>query len=334
MVIVVAIVIVLITMVVPAASSLWRERRISDAQNTISGQLMSARARALQGEHVQGDSFALTDPANPANPRRLLPGGESGLFFFVDGDGVQRIAAIVQTMPEDRTCLGDDGGACIRENRAIRESWANVFTVVPGRVASLPAPMRVVPRHAVCDPPVSGVPTCQGYDLSYELFSKEELAHTDVYTTAGDQAQRHRNFFTMIYSTDGQLVVDRDVLIRDVDEIDEAPGEQTGDVTGLKVLDEAEVRNYFPRTDVTPTTLQLSPASGPYEGIEIVAEDGGTALNFSSVDGLLVYDESSFAAWGDDKQRFFLENAWPFYVHRLTGAVIRGPVGEAVATGP
>jgi hypothetical protein len=50
----------------------------------------------------------------------------------------------------------------------------------------------------------------------------------------------------------------------------------------------------------------------------------------------LVYDESLFAAAGtsEQKRQYLLDAAQPFYVHRLTGAVVRGPVGEEVAKTP
>ena len=332
MVVVVAVVIVLITLVVPAASALWRDRRIADAQNMISGQLMSARARALQGPASEGEPSHVVK--GDGTTLKLHPGEETGLFFFVGADGVQRVAAIVQMTPESDSDLSADA------NRVIREAWANVFNIVPGRVHSLPAPMRVVPRYVVCEDQ-NGRNTCDPSSASppkkHEVFSPEELANDDFSSqpAGGDAAQRHRNFFALVYSPDGQLLVGRDVLIRDPDDVDEAPGEQRGDVTGLKVLDDANVKNYFAR-DSAKLLLRVSSTGSPYEGVEIVGDDDGTALNFPTVDGLLVYDESLFAGAGDaeQKRQFLIDSAAPFYVHRLTGSVIRGPVGEAVATGP
>jgi hypothetical protein len=73
-----------------------------------------------------------------------------------------------------------------------------------------------------------------------------------------------------------------------------------------------------------------------FEATDLIADSDGTALNFPSVDGLLVYDESLFAGAGDakDKRKFLIESGLPFYVHRFTGVVIRGPVGETVASVP
>jgi len=290
MVIVVAVILLIVGIVLPAASTLWRERRVAEAQDTISGLLMTARARAMQ------DNF-----------------GDSGLFFFVDDAGVQHIAAIAQDARR---------GA----DPATRDAWANVFNVTTERSYALPVPMRVVPRYAVEDK------TTNPDAKAYALFSEGELANSDFMTlpTGGDQAQRHRNFFTMIYSSSGQLRVRRDVLIRDVDaDSADNPG---GDVTGLTVggagTPPAQVSKYY---DQANAALNIDPKG--VQKIDFLVTDAGNrdvAINFPSVDGLLVYDESLFGAAGsaEQKRQFLLDAAQPFYVHRLTGAVVRGPVGE------
>lgn len=306
MVIVVAIVVALLTMVVPAASTMWRDRRIAEAQNTISGVFMTARARALQSGEAQREPLFITDSAG--NKRTLLVGNESGLFFFLDGEGVQRIMAIEQVT------LDDDPGT--------REAWANVFNVVPERSYSLPAPMRVVPRYAVYDEKTEPDKT--------RRFDPDELAHSDLFSPANadtDQAQRHRNFFTVMYSATGELIVRRDVLIRDLDA--DAAENRGGDLTGLEVRD--DIKKYY-RQDNSKGELPINPDKS-IEDVDLVAESEGTALNFPSVDGLLVYDESLFAAAGDpgQKRKFLIDSAQPFYVHRISGVVIRGPIGETVA---
>jgi hypothetical protein len=242
--------------------------------------------------------------------------GDSGLFFFVDDAGVQHIAAITQ----DAKKAADP---------ATREAWANVFNVTTERSYTLPAPMRVVPRYAVEDK------TTNPDAKAYALFSEEELANSDFTTlpSGGDQAQRHRNFFSMIYSSGGQLRVRRDVLVRDVDaDSKDNPG---GDVTGLQVAND-EIKNYY-RRDPTlgpkePIDLAAGLSPTERESIDVVVDPKNPtiALNFPSVDGLLVYDESLFGGAGSagQKRQFLLDAAQPFYVHRLTGAVVRGPVGE------
>ena len=106
--------------------------------------------------------------------------------------------------------------------------------------------MRAVPRYVVeaDDDKTEG----------FEVFSDEELAN-NVFETLGEeanQAQRHRNYFTMIYSSDGRLLVGRDVLIRD-DDLDEDPL-SLGDITGMMVGynhtdDEPTVDKYYCQDD-------------------------------------------------------------------------------------
>jgi len=296
MVIVVAVILLVLGIVLPAASTLWKQRRISEAQNTISGTLMTARAKAMENDF-----------------------GDSGLLFYLDDAGIQRIAAINQDAKK-------------AANPDTREPWANVFNVLPERTYAMPVPMRVAPRYAVEDQ------TTNPNAKAHELFSEAELDNTDFTTPppGADQAQRHRNFFTMIYSSDGQLRVRRDVLIRDADaDADDNPG---GDVTGLGVggagTPPAPVSKYYDQANVA---LTIDPNG--LQTVDSLVTDAGNldvAINFPSVDGLLVYDESLFAAAGtpEQKRRFLLDASQPFYVHRLTGAVIRGPVGEAVAEAP
>jgi Tfp pilus assembly protein FimT len=304
MVIVVAVILLVLGIVLPAASTLWKQRRISEAQDTISGLLMTTRAKAMENDF-----------------------GDSGLLFYLDDTGVQRIAAINQD-------------AARAANPDTRETWANVFNILPERTYALPVPMRVVPRYTVYDPTTEPNPVKR-----FDTDNPDELSNNDFTTLPGgaDQAQRHRNFFTMIYSSDGQLRVGREVLIRDIDDVDsqdedDCPNNLKGDVSGLCLGDPAAVEEYYdPKTnqkkliDVNP-----DPVTGFDQVDFLTVDQSSVALNFPSVDGLLVYDESLFAAAGDAaaKRKYLLESAQPFYVHRLTGAVIRGPVGEAVATAP
>ncbi len=316
MVIVVAVILLILGIVLPAASTLWKQRRVSEAQNTISGMLMNARAKAMENDY-----------------------GDSGLFFYLDDAGVQRIASITQDLSKaaDQQTRDFWVRTFSDADPQTRNNWANVFNVVPERTYALPVPMRVVPRYAVEDE------TTNSGAAAYQLFSEAELANPDFNTPAGEQAQRHRNFFTMIYSSEGQLRVRRDVLIRDPNaEAAEGNSEQYGDITNLIVHDDID-KYYAQDPSATPTRpIDLSNGLSPEsrELIDVVVDPQGTggktALNFPSVDGLLVYDESLFAAAGspEQKRQFLLDAAQPFYVHRLTGAVVRGPVGETVANAP
>ena len=243
-------------------------------------------------------------------PRAMAPeAGESGLFFMLDEQGVQHIYPITQ----------QPVGPLEARNQ---------FVVTSEREYALPAPMRVVPRYAV-HLDVTGDPTDDPY-----TFTAGELAgnqQPQVQRTQGDvdQAQRHRNFFTMVYSNEGYLEVWRDVLIKDED----ADEDGRGDITGLYVADwdaddDHEVTQYY---DIkTGSKTDIDEINGlPLQDL-ITEETSHVALNFPSVDGLLVYDDSLFdeVESAQERRAFLLRTAQPFYVNRLSGVVVRGPVGE------
>jgi len=288
MVVVIAIVLVILALVLPAASALWEERKLAVAENTVQGLLMTARVRALQAEGVQ-----------------------SGLFYFVDDRGAQQAVAIEQ----DRQNLGNI-------------VWRDVF-VLAGRARSLPVPMRVVPRYAVVEPAGGG-----GGDP--QTFSADELDNNNFgspeVSVATNQAQRHRNFFAMVFSGEGQLLAGRNVLIRDVDSR-EVNNDCIGDGTGLSVgcdaADPQPVVEFYQQDD---SRTQLDP-TGAGQSVGFLVSDGSNppvAINFPSVDGLLVYDNVVFdeVSVAEDKRDFLLRTALPFYVNRMTGAIVRGPSGE------
>ena len=314
MVIVLAIVLMLVTLVLPAASTMWRQRRVADAQNLMSGLLMTARAQALQSDF-----------------------GESGLFFYVDDKGTQRVAAINQDA--QRVSITDPATGRRRFpyiDPQLREAWASVFSVVPGKTYALPSPMRAVPRYVVDDPASAAFASMP--NAAALTFSPEELANNDVYRTptpTADQAQRHRNFFTLIYDSNGRLQVRRDVYVRDIDsDPTENPG---GDVTGLRVpppTDTTGVANGFVLTSNAPA--ELDPTGNDITVVSLIIDDTQTAINFPSVDGVMIYDDSEFAAAGgpEDKRNFVTGSGQPFYIQRVTGTVVRGPVGETIARAP
>jgi type II secretory pathway pseudopilin PulG len=312
MLLVMTIVVIMLTLVLPAAQDMWEQRKVSDAQNTIRGLLMTGRARALR------------------------PGGEeSGLLFYVDNRGTQRVVSIEQ----DATGNSDCKAACIENNEgdvcrnSCDAAWENVFRVTEDRQHRLPSPMRAVPRYVI-----------ESKGDNTEIFSAEELANNifDPATSDGiefDQAQRHRNYFTMIYSSDGRLLVRRDVLIRDDDLNSTNNDDRFGDLTGMTVGydyagNAADVLLFYSQDDNNPISIDSSdlPTSNlkavPFLVIDV---DDDVAVNFPSVDGLLVYDDALFNNLESDldKRAFLLETAQPFYVSRMSGAVIRGPVGEA-----
>ncbi|MBI4718867.1 MAG: prepilin-type N-terminal cleavage/methylation domain-containing protein [Planctomycetes bacterium] len=311
MVIVVAIVLVLLTAILPAALALWENRKSADAVNTLQGMLMTARARATQPNATQ-----------------------TGLYFFVDPiRSVQRIVFIEQ-----------DAG------RVDRPAWQNVFRVSEDPGYELPAPMRVAPRYVV-------MPDGPGNGDDPVTFNDVELAHNDFTRPpppppTPDHAQRHRNFFAMVFANDGQLLVRRDVLIMDeyTGPSSPPPLDILGDRTGLEVgydlsgTGKPTVKRYYPQTGpaatIDPTTGggTTGPEAIPFLVIDAGVPQGDVAMNFPSVDGLLLYDDYLFNGLpaGNNvhgislKREFLIKTGIPFYVNRLSGAVIRGPVGETL----
>ncbi len=293
--IVVAIIVTIVTLIVPSATAMWENRKLVDAENVLRGLLSTARSHA-----------------------RRTSGLESGLFFYVDGNGVQRIVAI-----------GQD------EENAGSIAWQDVFRVNADRTYSFSAPFRAVPRYVVN-------PTGTDPNDAVYTFSVSELANDvsiESPTPSGvNQAQRHRNFFTMIYSKEGQLLIRRDVLILDEDRT----GNGFGDVTGLLISydksgDLPDVDERFTQQDlkvnIDPTATGIPPEKIPY----LVTDIDGIAIDFPSVDGLLVYNNSAFSELTSDPslaaetRDFLLNTGQPFYVNRWTGAVVRGPLAENVA---
>ena len=289
MIVVIAIISVLVALVLPGVNTMWEGRKLADSETVVRGLLMTARAKALRPS-----------------------GMDSGLFFFIDGQGRQRIVPIEQ----DPEHAGDI-------------AWENVFRVTADREYSLPPPMRVVPRYVVND----------GENKEPRIFGEDELANNVLGETVGDsnKVQSHRNFFSMVFSSNGHLQVWRDVLIKDDDNDENGIGDITGlDVGGPnEVLAEANVERYYRQDeDNTAEQIDRGASSGVARAIPFLVnepeKDRENALNFPSVDGLLVYDDSLFNSLSlpGEKRLFLLESAQPFYINRNTGAVIRGPRGE------
>lgn len=235
-------------------------------------------------------------------------GAETGMLFFIDSRGTQQIRSIVQSA-ESANDL----------------HLANVFAISEDRAYHLPAPIRVVPRYVV----LTSTPTNRR-----QAFDADELANDDFMTATitPDTAQRHRNFFTLIYGNDGKLRVGRDVLVQDTDNDNDA----LGDITGLPIGHDATtntgiITRYYVQQQSTPKQIDPRPGNEP---VDFVLADLGenAAFNFPSVDGLLVYDDALFNSLEEpeEKRTYLLENALPLYINPVTGALIRGPRGENI----
>ena len=307
MVVVVAIIVLLVTIVLPAANALWGQRLMAEAENTIKGLLMTARTNALRASSTENQQFMYYEDVG--DPPRPASGGESGLLFFVNAAGQQRVVSIAQLKTGD-------------------PAWGNVFGVTPERDLGLPTPMRVVPRYVVREP---------GAVEATEEFSDQELANNDFGDpNDADTAQRHRNFFTLIYSGAGELLTWRDVLVYDEDADDDGVGDRTGLAVGASAgspnvgeyhLRDGRVGPIDPRPGSSIEIPYL--ITGGYDG---PSSSPPIAVNLPSVDGLLVYDDALFNEFpsAEGKRDYLLEFAQPFYINRLTGDVIRGPSGENV----
>jgi len=324
MVVVVSIILILVTLVLPGLNSLWKQRKLADAENSVTGMLMTARAKALQS------------------------GSESGVFFYVDDRSVQRVVSVVQDPSSFYVYPGSDGVVVATAPDPSRttsshrpDAWEqvviqNVFVVTPERGFEMPIPMRAVPRYVINAPATGGGDTTQ-------TFTDDELANNSIVTIAqgGDGITRDRNFFTVIFSPNGELVVGRDVLIAEAD----ADKNTLGDITGLQLGDPDTVKQYYAQSTTVPTAPLNPPvSSNPYASSgpggnpsnvtvqSLVVDASNVALNFPSVDGLLVYDESLFNGAGNAaaKRKYLMDNGQPFYIQRLTGAVVRGPLGKNV----
>ncbi len=148
-----------------------------------------------------------------------------------------------------------------------------------------------------------------------------------------NHSQRHRNFFTLRYSIDGRLLPSRDMLIFDRDEDANGLGDRTGLRVGIGPCpSNATTTQYHDQDD--SLGAQSLDAAGTAIGF-LVVDDNDIAINLPSVDGLLVYDDSLLRdVPTGEKQGYLLRKAQPLYVSRLTGVMIRGPVGDSEVTPP
>jgi len=256
-------------------------------QNTLRGVLSSARVQAKSNS-------------------------ERGLLFCLI-DGVQKVFPIVREPlrpydPADPTNPNNDP-QFMTENDTLDR-----FLVVEGDVHTFPDPLRIVPRYVV-----------DATGNSWEEWSADELINEDYRNPPDDGAQVHRNFFTMIFSSDGRLMPSRNVLIHDPDLLPLPNPDGFGDRTGLAVN---TTRRYF-EPDGTAVALTSPPGL-----LDILVDTGNDGINFIGVDGVLVYDESLFRdlipvdADGALRQELIIGTGRPMYVSRVTGEILMGPVSE------
>jgi len=290
--VVVAIILLILSVVGPGVTKMWDQRLESQAETVVAGAIRSTQMQARTG-------------------------GERGLLFYMDGNE-QKIAPI---RPGRR--VGSESGGTIDHLYVV----ADVFEVTDGMIYRIPPPFRVCPRNVVDEytPPRDPV-----------TWNDWELNNKDVFTSppvSGRGTQRHCNFFAIVFGPDGRLRVGRNVLIHDADyDPNEPDEERRKDRTGLLDRSARPAARYYDANG-TPQPFP-TPFGGSVPRIErLVAANvsgGVTALNFPCVDGVLVYDGTYYWDLPDAEARrdFLREKAVPYYVSRLTGDIMRGPVGE------
>jgi prepilin-type N-terminal cleavage/methylation domain-containing protein len=297
LIVVIGIIVLVVALVIPGVATMWSQRKQSSTQNLIQGMLMSTRPKALQPD-----------------------GAERGLLFIVDGQGVQRAFPLEQGVP-DWYAAGGPGQAL---DPLATQDWF----FIPDDAAEyvLLAPMRVVPRYAV------EVDEAGNQEDDTTRFDALELANDDfpecpACPQGADEAQRNRNFFSLVFSRQGELEVWRSVVLIEQD----LDGNRLGDRTGLTLTAD-------PSTSVTHT-FNLKGNSEQIDKMKsralavpnaVVDRTSNTAINFYSVDGLVLYDDATFrdVETPEQKRSLLIEQGLPYYVSRLTGAVIQGPRGE------
>lgn len=297
LVVVVAVILILLAVVLPATSALWNERKSAEAENLLQGVMRTARAHAVS-----------------------TGGEETGLFFFLDGSGTQRVASIEKARPP----LGAGVSTELAHQDAFRFS--------SDRDELLPAPMRVVPRYAIVKDDRA--------EVQPSVFSDIELANQNYEPPIGaniQTGQRHRNFFAMVLGPDAQPIVGRNVFIQDPSS-DVIGQDGLGDRTGLTVgnaPNDFATAQYYVANSSGGARTYLDPTGGRAT-VEFLIGGGGaggsrTAINFPSVDGVLLYDDQLYSGFPLTEKRDFLRrNAQPFYVSRVSGEVIRGPLGDGI----
>ncbi|NOX57633.1 MAG: prepilin-type N-terminal cleavage/methylation domain-containing protein [Planctomycetes bacterium] len=292
LIVVISIIGILTALVVPGAAGLWSQRNEAASANMIRGLLQSVRTQAIRF-------------------------GERGLFFYVDRDGVQRIAFIESDPSRGGTTPRDqfDCSAASQPLNCVTEAGAvNRFHVMNNKVYTVPTPFRIAPSWALTPvSPPGPVPFPLNPSSSSAWPQQLQNQRFPIDTRGPDTPQYHRNFFTIVFDSAGQLIVGRPMLIHDTDADDNGIGDRSrlGVFDVVRWWDNAGVRQ-----DVDGRLF------------DIVMLDDTHAANFTSVDGLVVYDDSEVEGLaGGSIQSVMLSDGQSLYVSRYTGEVIFGPKG-------
>lgn len=318
--VVIGIIILLALVAIPAVNQMWEQRKISEAETILRGALMNARQKALG--HT-----------------------DTGLFFYLDATGTQHIALIQREDEPSSARYEDDGTTKLCDRMqdqpfGVRADLISTrrFALVPGQSFTLPKPMRAAPSSALLPPPTN---PSSDRKKSFERYSDVELANNDFDNPQGYSSseqlepQRHRNDFAIVFSSQGQLLLSRDVLIYDADAECQDGGTDAdrGDITGLHV--EPSVALYavgsLANNNDDPKPRQIDAANTKTNLVYLISatiNSKPTAVNFPSVRGVVVYDDELYQKMSTGAHRqFLLDTGRPYYISNATGDIIRGPLG-------
>ncbi|MCB9866225.1 MAG: prepilin-type N-terminal cleavage/methylation domain-containing protein [Phycisphaerales bacterium] len=314
MVVVIAIISLLLALVLPGAAAMWKQRNEAGTINLVRGLLESARSQARRA-------------------------GERGLLFYVDPiDNIQRIAFIEAEPPnaeDDSVCIANSKPAgCITAPMAVYR-----YRVTSDKVYTVPSPYRVAPAVAmqwaqcIADDNASAcVDGCPGPVQSVDTI-RRRLGNNDFYiddssTTGAMKSPRQRNYFAVIFDRNGVLQVGRNVLVHDPNADD--PSQLTGDKLRLAVTAPLQAMKFY---NACGTTEDIRPTGVNVGLSNLVSYDSGVAAGFTSVAGLVVYDDSvavdlaSLDA-GTQLASELLANGRPLFISRQTGDIIMGEKGR------
>ena len=302
MLVVVAIMGIMLGLVIPGVSGLWAQRNESASENMLQGLLASARTRAIRT-------------------------GGHGLFFYVDADGAQRVVFIEAEPPgppiEGYGDADDCDAASLPLDCVDQVDAVDRFRVVEGDIYTIPKPYRVAPMWALdADWSVNPPNALWDVQLTIDSWGAARGADTPRY---------HRNYFVVMFNGNGELVVNRRVLIHDRDgQASGNPGYGYGDLTQMPVA--AEISMTYEPGNATAVQINSSSTGKNPDLFDIIylpregAANNAKAARFMSVDGLVVYDESDMEGFdGEGRWRILTERGRPYFIGRYTGDVILGP---------
>lgn len=289
MVVVVAIIVLILGITLPAVSRMWDERKESSAINTLQGAIRVARRIA-------------------STPDR----GEAGLFFMVDALGSQHIYII-----EQEPLSSTDDLTRIEAELAS----ANRFRIVDGRDYTIAKPFRIAPVETV------NRAEAVAADNDYLKFSLEELAYNGFEQPPAhdwQSGQLNRNFFVVVFDKSGALTYQRPVLIHDPNEDGENGNNLLGDRTGLKVGDVDKFCDLEQSNCEDPLDLIENNNDAELKDMVLAPGNADIALTFASYRGFVLYDDETFNRLVDpqNKQQYLVDHGQPFYIVGLRGQLV------------